>query len=259
MSLNDNKARTSQLYLISMGIGDPDNITLRALKTVEKADVVFASTQLQEKFAALLKNKELHNSGHGLFTSLARRRASEDEVIAMEEETRRLIRDAIAADRIVAVLDYGDPMVYGPQSGYVIEFSDLNPLVIPGVSSFNASNAAIARGLTDGPNSESVILTAAKIAHDGYKGSDSLVKLSETQSTMAFFTMGVDLPEVTRQLKQNYAGNTPIAIVFNAGDSEKQSVLEATLDTIVDKTKGEQLPFEHMIYVGHFLSANGHK
>ncbi|CAM5197554.1 hypothetical protein OURE66S_04538 [Oligella ureolytica] len=30
----------------------------------------------------------------------------------MEEETRRLIRDAIAADRIVAVLDYGDPMVY---------------------------------------------------------------------------------------------------------------------------------------------------
>lgn len=33
-----------QLYLVSMGIGDPDNITLRALKTVEKADVVFANT-----------------------------------------------------------------------------------------------------------------------------------------------------------------------------------------------------------------------
>ena len=78
MSLESNSTTTSQLYLISMGIGDPDNITLRALKTVEKADVIFASTQLQEKFAALLKNKELHNSGHGLFTSLARRKASED-------------------------------------------------------------------------------------------------------------------------------------------------------------------------------------
>ena len=147
MSLESNSTTTSQLYLISMGIGDPDNITLRALKTVEKADVIFASTQLQEKFAALLKNKELHNSGHGLFTSLARRKASEDEVVAMEEETRRIIRDAIAGDKIVAVLDYGDPMVYGPQSGYVIEFSDLNPVVIPGISSFNAANAAIARGL----------------------------------------------------------------------------------------------------------------
>lgn len=259
MPLDSNKLTTSQFYLVSTGVGDPDNITLRALKTIEKADVIFASTQLQEKFNDLLKGKELHETGRGLFTSLARRKSPEEEVVALEEQTRRIIREAITAGKTVAVLDYGDPMVYGPQSGYITEFRDLYPIIVPGISSFNASNAAIARGLTDGPTSESVILTTAKVARAGYDGTDSLVRLSETQSTMAFFTMGIELAEVVRQLKKNYPGNTPIAIAFNAGYSEKQSVLHATLDTIVEAVSDKPLPFEHMIYVGDFLRENGYK
>ncbi len=259
MPLDSNKVTTSQFYLVSTGIGDPDNITLRALKTIEKADVIFASTQLQAKFNELLKGKELYETGRGLFTSLARRKSPEEEVAAREESTRRIIRDAIAAGKIVVVLDYGDPMVYGPQSGYITEFSDLHPLIVPGISSFNAANATIAHGLTDGPNSESVILTTAKVARAGYDGTDALVKLSETQSTMAFFTMGIELAEVIKQLKKNYPDNTPIAIAFNAGYSEKQSVLHATLNTIVEAVGDKPLPFEHMIYVGGFLRENGHK
>jgi precorrin-4 methylase len=161
--------------------------------------------------------------------------------------------------KTVAVLDYGDPMVFGPQAGYINEFSELNPIVVPGISSFNAANAAVARGLTDGPNSESVILTAAKTARENYEGTDTLAKLAETQSTMAFFTMGIDLQEVVKQLKQQYPADTPMAIVFNAGTLEKQSVLHATLDTIVEKIQGQELPFEHMIYIGDFLKENGYK
>lgn len=257
--MGSNNSTNTQLFLVSMGIGDPGNITLRALKTIEKAEVIFVSTPLQEKFSELLEGKELHESGRGLFTSLARRKSPEEEVVALEEQTRRIIREAVATGKTVAVLDYGDPMIYGPQSGYITEFSDLNPIVVPGVSSFNAANAAIARGLTDGPNSETIILTAAKVAREGYEGSDSLIKLSETKSTMAFFTMGVDLAEVVKQLKQNYDGNTPIAIVFNAGELEKQSVFHATLDTLVEAVGDKPLPFEHMIYVGDFLREDGHK
>lgn len=259
MSLEKANSSSSQLYLVSMGIGDPDNITLRALKTVEKADVVFANTNLQKKFSHLLQNKELHEAGHGLFTSLARRKSTDAEVDTMEANTRRVIDEAISVGKTVAVLDYGDPMVFGPQAGYINEFSELNPIVVPGISSFNAANAAVARGLTDGPNSESVILTAAKTARENYEGTDTLAKLAETQSTMAFFTMGIDLQEVVKQLKQQYPADTPMAIVFNAGTLEKQSVLHATLDTIVEKTEGQELPFEHMIYIGDFLKENGYK
>lgn len=259
MPLSANKTTNSQFYLVSLGIGDPDNITVRALKTIEKADVIFSISRVPTIFPDLLKDKEVYDAGHGLFSSLARRRFSEEEVLAMEEETRQIIRKAVNAGKTVAVLEYGDPMVYGPQAGYINEFKDLNPIVIPGVSSFNAANAALGRGLTDGPNSETVILTTAKSTSDGYSGTDSLVKLSETRSTMVFFTMKLDIAEVVKQLKQNYPGHTPIAIVLYAGDNEKQSVLQATLDTIVEKTADLTLPFEHMIYVGEFLNDDGHK
>lgn len=90
-------------------------------------------------------------------------------------------------------------------------------------------------------------------ARDTYKGSDPLAKLAQTQSTLALFTMRVDLPLVVSQLKQHYPGNTPVAIVSHAGYSDKQQVLRATLDTVVDKVGDSDLPFEHMIYVGDFL------
>jgi len=252
-SLDANGQTSSQFYLVSMGIGDPDNITVRALKTARQADVVFAMTRVQENFSELLQGKEVYNAGHGLFTPMARRKQTDEEVDALEAQTRNIIRKAVNAGKTVAVLDYGDPLVYGPQVGYLKEFQDLNPVVIPGVSSFNAANAVLAQGVTNGPRNESVILTAAKTTREGYQGTDPLVKLAESQSTLAFFTMGLALPEVVRQLMQHYPEKTPVAIVLHAGVAEKQSVLRATLDTIVERTEGGTLPFEHMIYVGEFL------
>lgn len=245
----------SQLYLVSLGIGDIDNMTVKAQKTLAKADVVFGLRGMLEAYAPLLEGKEVHDAGHGLYGQLARRGdASEEDVLAHEQRNRQLIRDAVAAGKVVAIIDYGDSMMYSPQSNYLKEFRDLNPVVIPGISSFNAANAALGRSLTDGRQSQTVILTLAKNARDGYEGMDRLVDLAQTQSSMAFFTMGVDMAAVVEQLMQHYPADTPIAIVIHAGVADKQSIIEATLGTIVAQLDGESLPFQHMIYVGDFLS-----
>ncbi len=241
------------LYLVSVGIGDPDNMTVKARKLLERADIVFGMKRVREQLPELLQGKEVHEAGHGLFGPMARRDKPAAEVEAMEAETRRIVREGVKAGKTVVVLDYGDPTIYGPQTGYLKEFHDLAPEVVPGISSFNAANAALARGITDGGMSRSVIITAAMGARDGYKGSDTLEKLAETRSTMVFFTMGMKLPEVVRKLKQHYPGETPIAIVSHAGVARKQAVLQATLDTVVERTSGGELPFEHLIYVGDFL------
>jgi precorrin-4 methylase len=71
---------------------------------------------------------------------------------------------------------------------------------------------------------------------------------------MAFFTMFTELPAVVDKLKTHYPGDTPIAIVLYAGYRDKEEVILATLDTIIDTVKEKKLPFEHMIYVGDFLT-----
>jgi precorrin-4/cobalt-precorrin-4 C11-methyltransferase len=149
--------------------------------------------------------------------------------------------------------DSGDPTIYGPNMWYLEAFEDLDPEVIPGVSCFNAANAVLRKGVTSGVKAHSVILTAS-FGRKEYMGHDSIEKLAQHQATMVFFTMFMDLEKVVSQLKSHYPADTPIAIVLFAGYKDKQRIIHGTLDTILDKTKGEKLPFEHLVYVGDFLT-----
>ena len=71
---------------------------------------------------------------------------------------------------------------------------------------------------------------------------------------MVFFTMFLNMEDVVKKLRTHYPSDTPIAIVLYAGYKGKEKVIEGTLDTILEKTKGDKLPFEHLIYVGDFLT-----
>eukprot|EP01155_Anaeramoeba_flamelloides_P023608 Anaeramoba_flamelloidesa807895_23.p3 GENE.a807895_23~~a807895_23.p3 ORF type:complete len:279 (-),score=32.91 a807895_23:1803-2639(-) len=247
-------AQTGTLKLVSVGIGDRDNMTLRAHKAIVDADLFLAMhpEQTRAKLADLIGDKPLYDAGHGLFGRLGRRGNAEQRA-AQQDKTRKIIREAVASGKHVVILDYGDSTIYGPQTGYLKEFADLNPVIVPGISSFNAANAALKCGITGGSQSRSVIITAAGGSREGYKGKDTLTKLAETQSTMVFFTMGLNLSDVVKQLKTQYDATTPMAIVLYAGSSDKEQVIRSTLDTITTQVDDDKLPFEHLIYVGDFL------
>ena len=66
--------KRTQLYLVSMGNGDPDNITLRAVNTVNASDIIFCGKRMVEKFPVLLHGKEIHESGFGIAAALGKDR-----------------------------------------------------------------------------------------------------------------------------------------------------------------------------------------
>jgi precorrin-4 methylase len=249
------------LYLVSTGNGDPDNITLRAVNIIKGSDIIFCSKREQEKFPDLLQGKEIHDPGFGIFGVYGKtaeqlkgnKRFTYEEKMKQYHEISTLIREAVKNGKTVCVLDSGDPTIYGPNMWYMEAFEDLNPKIIPGVSCFNAANAALGKGVTSGEKAHSVILTAS-FGKEGYDGPDSVEKLAQHQATMAFFTMFLNIPEVVKQLKVHYPPNTPIALVQHAGYQEKERVIRGTLDTILEAIEGEKMDFEYMIYVGDFLT-----
>lgn len=248
-----------QLYLVSVGNGDPDNITLRAVNTIKDADIVFCDNRTRDKFPILLQGKEIHDPGFGIFGVFGKKpeeakkskRFNYDEKMNQFREISKIIRDGVKNGKTVVVLCGGDPTIYGPNMWYMEAFEDLNPEIVPGVSCFNACNAALKKGVTSGIKAHSVILTAS-FGREGYDGPDSVEKLAGHQATMAFFTMFMDMKKVVKQLKKHYPGSTPVAIVQHAGYRDKEEVILATVDTILDKVKG-QATFEYMLYVGDFL------
>ena len=250
----------ARLYLVSTGNGDPANITLKAVETIEASDVIFCRDKTVDKFPDLLEGKAIHDPGFGIFAVYGKskdefemsRRFDYDEKMAEFEKINGIIRAAVKAGKTVSVLCSGDPTIYGPNMWYMEAFADLDPEIVTGVSCFNSANAALERGITSGIKAHSVILTAT-FGREGYDGPDSVDKLARHQATMAFFTMFMDRAAVVEKLKTHYPADTPVAVVQHAGYPKKEQVILGTLDSILEKLEGRDIGFEYMFYVGDFL------
>lgn len=247
-----------KLRLVGVGPGDPDLMTLRAVKVIEAADLIFCSERSSEKLASYLKGKEVVHGYWRLFPYYGRdpsefegdQRRECEEIARKRNEFIGLVRRAVQQGRTIAILDNGDPLIYGPWAWCLEEFEDLNPVVVPGVSCFNAANAALRRGVTTSEHTKSVILTAT----DWPGKTDTIERISVHQATMVLFTMRTEFKEFIDKLSINYPPETPVAIVKYAGYRDKEQVIEGTLGTIMDQIGSEKLPFEYLIYVGEFLT-----
>jgi len=241
------------LYLVSVGVGDADLITVRAINTIKKSDVIVCREKTRERFAEYLKEKEFLDISLSGWRTYGR----DCSKIKDEEKRRRCkenrkkrteliseIRSAITAGKRVAVLGSGDLLIYGgPYRWYLQEFADINSRVIPGVSCFNAANAALRKDVASGKETHAVVLTTVR----------EIEKVSKHHPTMVIFTMHTKFKDLVEKLKNFYPLQTPIAVVVYAGYKDKERVIRGRLNTILELVGDERFPFEHLVYVGDFL------
>jgi precorrin-4/cobalt-precorrin-4 C11-methyltransferase len=243
----------NHFYLVSLGVGDPDLITLRAINTIKASDVIVCRDHTQKEFAEYLKGKTI------LDQSMAGWRGYRKDCSSIKDPKERAecqkradsraqlikaIRSSVEAGKTVSVLGSGDLMIYGgPYRWYLKEFNDLNPKIIPGVSCFNAANAAMGKDIMSGKACHSAVLTTFR----------EIDQLAGSHPTLIIFTMHTKFNELVDKLKTHYPASTPIAIVFYAGYKQKEHIVRGRLDTIIAQTKDKSFPFEHLVYVGDFM------
>jgi precorrin-4/cobalt-precorrin-4 C11-methyltransferase len=253
------------LYLVGLGPGDPDLATVKAVKLLQGADVIYTfDGDICDRFETYLKDKEVRKLTSNLFTRYNIRKnrnnakdAGETKSTRIDEELNTLysqVRKEVSAGKLVVFIDNGDPLIYGPWVWMLQEFEDINPIVVPGISSFNSGLAALRRDGTWAPETHSVILTT-----DRPDSRDNLEVLSTHQCSMVIFTHRTVFKDIIKRLKTGYKPQTPVAIVIYAGFEKKEKIIKGTLDTIESIINPENLPFEHIIYVGDFLTYDYHK
>lgn len=242
------------LYLVGMGPGDPDLATVKAMKVVKEADRVFCFDYMKETVAPYVKQgalvavsplllKKFYGKDPAQFQGKMREKCAESarRFTAFAVQVRKMV----AAGKTVAFVDSGDPLIFGAWAWVTEEFEDLGPVVIPGISSFNAGNAALKRDMMWG--SRSLLLTAGpRLGNPDEQGRMS--------TPLVFFTHKMSVRELVPQLLARYPSDTPITIVCYAGYAEKERVISATLATILDVLGDEELPYKHLIYVGDILT-----
>ena len=231
-----------QVYIVGAGAGDPELITVKGQKLLQKADVIiYAGSLVNPALLGFAKEgAEIHDSASMTLP----------EVI----ET---IEKAVAKDLMVVRLHTGDPSIYGAiqEQMDALKKKGIDFEVVPGVSSFLATAAALKQEYTLPGISQTVIITRNE-GRTPVPEREKLRSLAAHQATMCIFLSITMLADVVKELMEGgYAPSTPIAIVQRASWPE-QKIVRATLETIVAEIADKGIDRTAMIVVSRCLGAD---
>lgn len=236
----DTVAPTGEVYLVGAGPGDPDLLTFRALRLMQRADVVLYDRLLGDGILdRVRRDAERIHVG---------KRAS-DHTMPQEEITALMIRLARAGKRVLR-LKGGDPFMFG-RGGEEIEGLAAEGIpfqVVPGITS--ASGAATYAGipLTHRDHAQACVFITGH-GRDGEVDVDWKLLLQPHQ-TVAIYMGLTRLAELAAQFIARGADPAmPVAVIEN-GTRADQRVLTGTLATIGQDAATTNIKGPAMIVIG---------
>jgi precorrin-4/cobalt-precorrin-4 C11-methyltransferase len=226
------------VYFIGAGPGDPELITVKGQRVVKEADIIIYAGSLVNKAIIDCRraDAEVHNSASMTL----------EEVIEVMER-------GIDQGKLVARVHTGDPSIYGAirEQMDILDEKGISYEVIPGVSSFVGSAAAIKKEFTLPGITQTVILTRMEGRTD-VPEKEHLEKLAQHRASMCIFLSVHMIADVVKKLAVHYPMTTPIAVVQKA-TWEDQKIVMGTLADIGDKVREAGINKTAQIMVGDFL------
>lgn len=231
----------SDVYIVGAGPGDPELITRKGYRLVSEADaVIYAGSLVNPAILKACKDDcDIYNSAT----------MNLDEVLEVMKTSK-------AAGKRVVRLHTGDPAIYGAIQEQMdrLKELDISYEVVPGVSSFLATAAALKQEYTLPNVSQTVIITRLE-GRTPMPPKEKLSMLASHQATMCIFLSVQMLDKVVEELiAGGYTEDTPVAIVVKASWPD-QSILRGTLKTIAETVSNEGVLRQAMIVVGNVLQS----
>lgn len=229
---------TGKVYFIGAGPGDPELLTIKGKQLIDESDLII--------YAGSLVPKQVIDSHKASATVLSSAGMNLDEVM---EKMISVVREG----KQVARVHTGDPSIYGAIREQIdwLDKENIEWEVVPGVSSFVASAAALGKEFTLPSVSQTVICTRMA-GRTPVPEKENLASLAAHRASMAIFLSVGMIDEVVKQLLAHYPAQTPVAIVQRA-TWEDQKIVTGTLENIAQKVKEANITKTAQILVGDFL------
>ncbi len=219
--------KTGTIFLVGAGPGDPDLLTLRAARLIERASVVVHDGLVSDEILGMARSD-------ARLISVAKRRAR--HTLPQEEINLLLVREALAGHDVVR-LKGGDPLIFG-RGGEEAELAREHGVpveIVPGVSAANGAAAAAQIPLTHRDAASIVSFVAGQckgLSDQDWSG------LAGKGRTLVIY-MGVKTaPQIAEKLMEDgLTPDMPLAVIENAARPEMRVVrgLLAGLPQLVER------------------------
>ena len=232
------------LYGIGVGPGDPDLITLKAVRVLQRVPHIFASCSTKNSYSLALNIVRPHLNGAGIehlpFPM------TRDPLVLKEawEKNAERVLEVLASGEDAAFVTLGDPLTYST-FGYLLKtLKRLNPEVpvvtIPGITSYSAAAARTHIPLTEGEESFVLISGAQGAARlrEVVDQSDNIVMLKTYRHFEEIYRALEELDLLDRATCISRCGLDGETVVENLRDFKGQPVPYLSMIIIKKKGKG---------------------
>ncbi len=236
LSADDGVRRSGHIEIVGAGPGDPDLVSVRGRKFLEKADLIL--------YAGSLVPREL--------TFCAKQGATVRSSADMDlEEQFHLMKEFYDQGKLVVRLHTGDPCIYGAIQEQMAFFDEygMDYHITPGISSFLAAAAELRSQFTIPERCQSIILTRGE-GRTPMPDKEKLHMLAQHQSTMCIFLSASLAEQVQSELLEGgYPPETPVAACYKLTWKD-QKIYRGQLKDLVSIMKENNLTLTTMIVVG---------
>jgi uroporphyrin-III C-methyltransferase len=229
-----------KVYLVGAGPGDPELLTLKALRLLRTADAVLHDDLVTPEILKLIPSKaQVHNVG---------KRCGKKHIV--QEEINFLMIALADSGLSVIRLKSGDPLIFG-RAGEEIEAlrrAGIGYEIVPGVTSALGAAAAAQIPLTHRRLSSALVFITAHQA----SGSDAANwrKLAGSGATLVIYMPGQNYSEVAAKLKAaGLTGQTPCAVISRASTPQQRT----HRTTIAELVEAPRLAAPTLLVVGEVV------